>query len=97
MNALECVHVEYPDEDVQNRVASFLGSRQFHELSRLKVAVRNGTVTLDGTVGSFYEKQVAMDSCRRVAGVRSLVDLIKVRSAVDADVLRPASAGRLPR
>jgi osmotically-inducible protein OsmY len=98
MNALECVHVEYPDDDVQSRVASFLGTRQLHDLSRLNVAVRNGTVTLDGTVGSFYEKQLAMDSCRRVAGVRSLVDQVQVRKEPDpGSTKKLAPKGRWPR
>lgn len=92
MCAAESHRVEYPDDDIQFRVSSFLGSRQFGEISKLQVAVQNGTVTLHGTVGSFYEKQVALNSCRRVAGVLSMVDEIRVDTTPIAGQ-RPLSAG----
>ncbi len=73
-----CVRVDYPDEDLQNRVAHFLGSRHFQNLGRIHVEVENGRVTLQGVVGSFYEKQVALNTCQRVAGVLSMVDMLEV-------------------
>jgi osmotically-inducible protein OsmY len=44
----------------------------------LQVDVQEGTVTLRGRVASFYEKQVAIHSCQRVAGVHKLIDAVDV-------------------
>ncbi len=70
--------VEYTDCDLAQRVRCFLNSRHFPAFRRLEVNVANGSVFVRGHVGSFYEKQVALNSCRRVAGVISLIDEIDV-------------------
>jgi osmotically-inducible protein OsmY len=49
-------------------------------LRNLQVEARNGTVVLRGQVGSFYEKQLGHQCCRRVAGVQKLIDSIDVVS-----------------
>lgn len=67
------------DQDLVRRVTSFLHSRSMPGLKRLSIEARHGTVTLSGRVRSFYEKQVATHSCRRVAGVRQLVDKVDVQ------------------
>ena len=74
------LRVEYLDEDVQDRVAHFLRSRHFPAFQNLEVSVHNGAVTVSGEVCSFYEKQVALTSCQRVAGVLSLVDEVAVEN-----------------
>ena len=66
------------DDDVHLRVCSFLQSRHFPAFRQLGVHVEHGIVTLTGQVCSYYEKQVAITSCQRVAGVRSLIDCIIV-------------------
>ena len=73
------IRIDYPDDDVQLRVSRFLNSRHFSNFLELDVRVRHGQVTISGEVDSFYEKQVAMTSCQRVAGVLALVDRIRVR------------------
>jgi osmotically-inducible protein OsmY len=40
--------------------------------------VDGDTVILQGTVGSFYEKQLCISSSQRVPGVNRLVDKIEV-------------------
>ncbi len=79
MPGLPQLRVEYPDQDVQWRVAMFLNSRHFSNFRKLDVAVYHGRVTLRGQLDSFYEKQVAINSCQHVAGVLGLVDEIDVR------------------
>ena len=74
------IRVDYPDEDVQERVAKFLTSRHFPAFRDLDVDVEHGAVTLSGTVDSYYEKQVALNACQRVAGVLTLVDEIDVQT-----------------
>ncbi len=78
MNVHENIRVDYSDDDVRFRVSSYLKSRHFQNLRQIGVAVQNGTVTLEGTVDSFYEKQIALSSCQRVAGVLSMVDHLSV-------------------
>jgi osmotically-inducible protein OsmY len=66
------------DQDLQRRVISFLAGRYLPSLRSLQVDVQEGTVTLRGRVASFYEKQVAIHSCQRVAGVHKLIDAVDV-------------------
>lgn len=74
-----CFRIEFPDEDLRVRVASFLKSRHFPAFENLEVDVNDGSVTLSGSLSSFYEKQVALSSCQRVAGVLALIDHVDVR------------------
>ena len=69
---------EAADRDLERRVKSFLFERQMQALRLLEVACSRGVVTLCGHVGSFYEKQLALSACQRVAGVRRLVDAVEV-------------------
>jgi osmotically-inducible protein OsmY len=66
------------DRDLERRVTNYLAERFRPSLRRLEVEARGGAVTLRGSVHSFYEKQVAIHSCRRVAGVRELIDAVDV-------------------
>ena len=66
------------DEDVAIRVWEFLQRQHFRSLQELKISVEKGTLTLEGNVGSFYEKQIALTICRRTPGVESFDDQIKV-------------------
>ena len=70
---------DYSDEVLFQRVTNFLSSRHFPEFRGLSVEVDNGYVTLSGTLPTHYQKQVAITSCRRVAGVLEMIDRIKVR------------------
>lgn len=72
------IRIEYSDEDLRSRVVSFLKSRHFPAFEKLGIDVHNGEVTLSGDLSSYYEKQVAITSCQRVAGVLSLHDRIDV-------------------
>jgi len=74
------LRVDYPDEDLRRRISSFLGSRHFPAFRRLEVSVLAGAVTVRGQVGSYYEKQVALDTCRRVAGVLCTIDQVEVEA-----------------
>jgi len=70
--------VEHSDGELERRLVSFLLQRQIPALRRISVAVSNGIVTLQGRVQSFYERQLCLNCCQRVAGVRRLVDQIEV-------------------
>lgn len=66
------------DRDLESRVVHYLADRQLPALRRLRIEAQDGTVTLRGELPSFYEKQIAIHSCRRVAGVHSLIDAVEV-------------------
>lgn len=81
MNALkESPRQTSEESDLQRRVVGYLATKHLASLRRLEVVTQGATVTLRGCVDSFYEKQVALHCCRRVAGVRGLVDDLVVRN-----------------
>lgn len=66
------------DRELETRIRGSLEGRFFASLRRLGVTANDGTVTLQGQVASFYEKQLALSACRQVDGVRSLIDCVGV-------------------
>ena len=78
MRSQQNVRVDYPDDDLKDRIQSYLSSRHFPAFRELDVEVDNGKVTLSGKVDSYYEKQVALNCCGRVAGVLQTVDDVEV-------------------
>lgn len=78
---LSTLAVEPVDGELEQRVVSFLLGQSVPALRRIKVLVNNGVVTLKGRVQSYYERQLCLSCCQRVAGVRQLVDLIEVATA----------------
>ena len=82
MRAIENKSCDKGDLDLQRRVVNFLSSRYRPALKKLKVEACQGTITLTGQVASFYEKQIAIGCCLRVAGAHRLIDLVEVPSAV---------------
>jgi osmotically-inducible protein OsmY len=85
MPANVCLVDESADRDLERRIMNYLAARHVPGLRHLEVEAEGGTVTLRGTVSSFYEKQLSQQCCRRVAGVVKLIDAVDVarkRSAV---------------
>jgi osmotically-inducible protein OsmY len=78
MQVTDRIRIEFPDEDLRQRIESFLKSRHFPDFETLHVDVHDGSVTLSGSLRSYYEKQVALNSCQRVAGVLTLIDNVDV-------------------
>ena len=78
MNGLR---INFYDQELEFRVETFLKSRNFPSFKKLEVSVYEGVVTISGQLRSYYEKQVAISSCLRVAGVTTMVDQIEVRGA----------------
>ena len=74
--------VSSEDSQLARRVKLFLGSQPRPALRYLQVEASGSTVTLRGLVTTFYERQLALQSSRRVAGVGQLVDEITVREIV---------------
>jgi osmotically-inducible protein OsmY len=66
------------DSDLEQRVRSFLQAKHVPGLRNLEIKADSGVVTLKGRVQTFYEKQLCNQCCRRVAGVRELVNAVHV-------------------
>ncbi len=62
------------DNEIQRRVGNYLKSRLFLSAATLRIKAANGVVTLQGSVRSFYHKQLCIHCCQRVAGVVQLID-----------------------
>ena len=69
---------ELRDRELEHRVRTFLIGHNVPSLRRLSIQARDGTVTLQGRVATFYEKQLSQQCKRRVTGVRRLDDQLVV-------------------
>ena len=81
---------EHRDRELEQRVRNYLHGHHIPALRRLDVTAQSGTVTLQGSVTTYYEKQLSQQCSRRVAGIRQLVDNVVVRQPHAA---RPANHG----
>ena len=68
--------------EIKRRIVNLLCQRGVSSVQQLNIEVENGTVTVRGTVPSFYERQICVSCCRHVPGVFRLVDEIEVDSPV---------------
>ena len=64
--------------DPKRRILGYLASLHVRSLRRLKVSINGQTVTIEGLVGTFHEKQLAISCCLRDSGAMRLVDHVKV-------------------
>jgi hypothetical protein len=66
------------DADLLTRVGIALTMRLSHTLHAVHIQVDNGVVTLRGLVPTFYDRQLAIEVTRRVAGVLKVRDELSV-------------------
>ncbi len=83
MDSTSCMPEPVPpatsdDAALEQRVKNFLNTKHVPSLRHLDIKARGGVVTLKGRVQTFYEKQLCNQCCRRVAGVRQLVNAVDV-------------------
>jgi hypothetical protein len=69
---------ESQDQELQQRVQLFLSTANVPALRHVQVQVDGDQVVLRGAVHTYYEKQLALEFSRRVAGVIHVVDEIEV-------------------
>ena len=74
------------DRDLERRVINYLLGYKMPSLRRIHVESDNGTVTIRGTVSSFYQRQLCINCSRRVAGVVQLIDELTVLCPSDRRV-----------
>ncbi len=66
------------DHDLENRLQSELSNNQRQAFKRLQVNVGQGIDTLRGCVRAYNGRQLAVQCCRRVPGVRQMIDALEV-------------------
>lgn len=66
------------DSKLKSRISQYLFDRTRPSLQTVEIETEGGQVTLTGRVKSFYEKQLCISSCQRVAGVIRLIDKLEV-------------------
>jgi osmotically-inducible protein OsmY len=64
------------DHELEHSVLNLL--RDQSASRRVTVEVADGTVTLRGEVKSFYRRQLLVHGCRRLPGVASVIDELRV-------------------
>ena len=66
-----------PDKTVERKVTQRLGRAGLGSQSKITVAVRNGQVTMSGTLQFDAQRKSVLNSARGVAGVRNVVDQLQ--------------------
>jgi osmotically-inducible protein OsmY len=75
-----------PDPDIARDAVSAI---EYNGLTNIQPTVRDGRVTLDGTVEWFFQKERAAEAVRFLKGVKSVTNLIQLKPRVaPADVKR---------
>ena len=77
--------LEKTDSEIKTDVLSELKYQPSVKASDIGVLVHDGTVTLNGFVGSYGEKWDAFNATKRVRGVRAIADDIKIKLSYASD------------
>jgi osmotically-inducible protein OsmY len=70
--------LRFADRQLERQIACHLAETKRPGLRGIAVKVADGNVTLRGSVASFYEKQIAIQTCRVLAGIERLTDALDV-------------------
>jgi osmotically-inducible protein OsmY len=65
--------------DVNRQIMAALHRHANVEASAIHVSIADGEVKLEGTVGAYRERELVVEAVRATAGVRNIVDNLKVR------------------
>ena len=68
-------------DSVVQAIVNCLRTHAYRELRSLTFVYSDGVVTLQGEVTTYYYKQLAQESVRRIAGVIKTINLVDVRYA----------------
>lgn len=79
-NHIEVSDAEVSPENVREAIEEELKERARLEAQRIKVSLRNGTVTLTGPVQSWEEECAIINAASRAPGVKSIDDRLSVQT-----------------
>ena len=71
--------IRRPDEDIRRDIESILFYDSWVPAENINIEVKDGVVTLTGTVASGFEKRAAGDDAWDVPGVRDVCNLLEIR------------------
>jgi len=80
--------LQHEDADLHVRVAIALTLRQRQPLREIELEVVDGVVYLRGTLPSFFDRQLAVETARRVVGVVQVQDHLWVADGLYGKVDR---------
>jgi osmotically-inducible protein OsmY len=70
---------QIPDKNIVKKVNQRLGRAGLGSQSKITVTVRNGCVTLSGTLHNEMQRQTLLTATRGAGGVRSVVDQLQTK------------------
>jgi osmotically-inducible protein OsmY len=69
------------DQNIERGIREYLKARHIPGLTIATVQVERGNAIVRGSAASNFAKRVCWECCRRVTGVRSVVDLVDLAAA----------------
>ena len=67
------------EEEIKRQIVAALHRHANIEASGIQVSIADGEVRLEGTVGAYRERDLVVEAVRATAGVRDIVDNLKVK------------------
>ena len=78
MHTSECIAIE-------EQIGAAIEHSPYLPGKNLRVETDAGRVVLEGVVGSYYQKQMAQETVRRIDGVQSIENRLKVRTTSEVE------------
>ena len=85
MNSHNGSFSESPEDNLRCNVVCALCRKGYPHHRTLKITTDQGTVTVQGTVPTYYLRQVAIECIKRVTGVVKVIDRIQVNWQLQDD------------
>jgi osmotically-inducible protein OsmY len=73
---------ERPDPDIARDAVAAIKARLPYSAEHIRAVVKNGWVTLEGTVEWNYQRETAEDAVRRIRGIKGVTNLIQLKPQV---------------
>lgn len=85
------------DDEIAKRAVNIIGWHALVPSGSIQIMVRDGFVTLSGSVDWFYQKKAAEDDVRKLSGVRAIVNNIEIKPHAKAEDIKSKIEGALKR
>ncbi len=69
------------DERIARGILEFVKARHIAGLTLVEVHADHGIATIHGQAATPFAKRICWECCRRVTGVRAVVDLVELAAA----------------